>query len=95
MCLAVPAKLITHNGLEGVVDLHGNHLPVNIMLTPDAQTGDWLLIHAGFAIEKLDPKQAGETWALLRDVAQAAADLPAGSQADASAHSSTDKGDRR
>ncbi len=95
MCLAVPAKLMTHNGLEGVVDLHGTHLPVNTMLTPDAQPGDWLLIHAGFAIEKLDPQQAGETWALLRDLAQAATKSPAPSGTGAATPAPPTQGDRR
>lgn len=86
---------MTHNGLEGVVDLHGTRLPVNTMLTPDAQPGDWLLIHAGFAIEKLDPQQAGETWALLRDLAQAATRSPAPSGTGIATPASTTQGDRR
>jgi hydrogenase expression/formation protein HypC len=73
MCLAVPAQLIEQDGQVGIVDLHGNRLPVNTMMTPDAQTGDWILIHAGFAIERLDPGEARETWALLDDVQRAAA----------------------
>ena len=40
MCLAVPAKLIQQDGQQGIVDLHGNRLPVNTMMTPDAQSGD-------------------------------------------------------
>lgn len=95
MCLAVPAQLLTQNGVEAVVDLHGNRLPVNIMLTPDAQPGDWLLIHAGFAIEKLNPQQAGETWALLRDVAKAQAATSATLPSGAGVTASNPKGDRR
>ncbi|MDA8378055.1 MAG: HypC/HybG/HupF family hydrogenase formation chaperone [Planctomycetia bacterium] len=71
MCLAVPAKLIAQDGQEGIVDLHGNRMPVNTMMTPDAVPGDWLLIHAGFAIERLDADAARETWALLADVDRA------------------------
>ena len=71
MCLAVPAKLIEQDGHHGVVDMHGNHLPVNTMMTPDAQSGDWILIHAGFAIERLDPEEARKTWALIADVQRA------------------------
>ncbi len=72
MCLAVPAKLIEQDGHHGMVDLHGNRLPVNTMMTPDAQNGDWILIHAGFAIERLDPEDARKTWALIADVQRAA-----------------------
>ena len=71
MCLAVPAKLIEHDGHQGIVDLHGNRLPVNTMMTPDAQKGDWSLIHAGFAIERLDPQEARGTWTLIQDVERA------------------------
>ena len=72
MCLAVPAKLIEQDGHQGMVDLHGNRLPVNTMMTPDARSGDWILIHAGFAIERLDPEEARNTWALLADVQRTA-----------------------
>lgn len=68
MCLAVPAQLIQQDGQQGIVDLHGNRLPVNTMMTPDAQNGDWILIHAGFAIERLNPEEARETWALIEEV---------------------------
>ncbi len=72
MCLAVPAKLIQQDGQQGIVDLHGNRLPVNTMMTPDAQSGDWILIHAGFAIERLNPEEARETWALIEEVERTA-----------------------
>ncbi len=68
MCLAVPAKLIRQDGQQGIVDLHGNRLPVNTMMTPEAKPGDWILIHAGFAIERLNPEAARETFALLEEV---------------------------
>ena len=68
MCLAVPAKLVEHNGDEGTADLHGNRVPVNTMLTEGVQVGDWILIHAGFAIQKLTPEAAESTWAVLRDL---------------------------
>lgn len=71
MCLAVPAKLIEQDGHHGIVDLHGNRLPVNTMMTPEAQSGDWILIHAGFAIERLDPQEARKTWTLIEDVERA------------------------
>lgn len=71
MCLAVPAKLIQQDGQQGIVDLHGNRLPVNTMMTPDVQSGDWILIHAGFAIERLNSQEARETWALIEEVERA------------------------
>ncbi len=82
MCLAVPALLVELNGEEGVADLHGNRLPVNLQLVPDARPGDWLLIHAGFAIGRLDEDEARETFAVLAELQaaqRATAPEPAGS----------------
>ena len=74
MCLAVPAKLIRLNGDNGTVDLHGNELPVNTQLTPGVQVGQWLLVHAGFAIERIDEREARRTFATIRDLEQACGD---------------------
>ncbi len=74
MCLAVPAKLIRLNGDNGTVDLHGNELPVNTQLTPGVQVGQWLLVHAGFAIERIDEHEARRTFATIRDLEQAGGD---------------------
>ena len=71
MCLAVPGKLIACEDSDAVVDLHGNRVRVSTALVPDAKTGDWVLVHAGFAIQKLDGDDARETWALLEDMADA------------------------
>ncbi len=68
MCLAVPAKLVAHEADEGVVDLHGNRVQVNTMLVPYAAVGDWLLVHAGFAIQRLDEEEAEATWSVLADL---------------------------
>ena len=58
-------------GDEGVVDLHGNRVPVNTLLVPEAQVGDWLLVHAGFAIERLEEEEAQATWAVLKELDEA------------------------
>jgi len=68
MCLAVPAKLIERNGDEGLADLHGNRVPVQTLFAPEAKVGDWVLVHAGFVIKRLDAHQAQETWAVLSDL---------------------------
>ncbi len=68
MCLAVPAKLVELNGDEAVADLHGNRIPINTLLTPEAKIGDWVLIHAGFAIQRLEPEDAFRTWTVLEDL---------------------------
>jgi len=68
MCLAIPGQLTESNGDEGVVDLHGSLVKVNTMLVPEATVGDWVLVHAGFAIQRLDAQEAEETWAVLEDL---------------------------
>lgn len=66
MCLAVPAKVIRCDGDEAVVELQGNTLEVSRVLTPEAGEGDWVLVHAGFTISRLDEEEARETWDYLR-----------------------------
>ncbi len=66
MCLAVPGQIMEHSGEEAVVDLQGNRLRISTVLTPETRVGDWVLIHAGFAITQLDQADALETWEYLR-----------------------------
>jgi hydrogenase expression/formation protein HypC len=68
MCLAVPAQIVSIDGLEGHADLHGNEIPICIALVPEAVAGDWVLIHAGFAIQRLDAQDAQQTWSVLSDL---------------------------
>jgi hydrogenase expression/formation protein HypC len=82
MCLAVPAKVIECNGDEAVVDLQGNTLKISRILTPEVNRGDWVLVHAGFAITQLDEADAKATWDYLR---QAFPDLAAGKALDGGA----------
>lgn len=72
MCLAIPGKLIeieddeaAVGGRLGLVDFHGSQVKVSLAMVPEAQLGSWLLVHAGFAIELLDEKEAVETWDYL------------------------------
>jgi hydrogenase expression/formation protein HypC len=68
MCLAVPARILSRDGAEAVVSLHGSEMKVSTLLTPEAKVGDWVLIHAGFVIQVLDEEAAGETFAVLADL---------------------------
>ncbi len=72
MCLAVPAKLVECEGGQGIADLHGNRVPVQTIFEPDAKVGDWVLVHAGFVIKRLEADEAEATWAVLGDLAQCA-----------------------
>ncbi|MBS7653806.1 MAG: HypC/HybG/HupF family hydrogenase formation chaperone [Candidatus Bathyarchaeia archaeon] len=68
MCLAVPAKILEINGDLAKVDFGGGVMrEVNIMLV-DARVGDYVLVHAGYAIQVLDEKEAEETLMLWREI---------------------------
>lgn len=82
MCLAVPGRIVEHSGNEAVVDLQGNRLKVSTMLTPEAAVGDWVLVHAGFAITCLDEREALETWDYLAQAFPDSFSPPGGEAAD-------------
>jgi len=75
MCLAVPMRLesvVGHSG-RAVVDGVGRELRLDLV---EAQVGDWVLVHAGYAIQVLDEAAAAETLALLRELDPPAAAPP-------------------
>ena len=67
MCYAIPAKIIEINGEEAKVDYGGVIKKINISLIDDPIEGDYILIHAGFAIEKLDKKSAEESLEIIKN----------------------------
>jgi hydrogenase expression/formation protein HypC len=69
MCLAVPMKLIERRDTLGVAELDGVRREVSLMLQPDAQLGDYVLVHAGYVIGMVDEAEAQATLELLRQVA--------------------------
>jgi hydrogenase expression/formation protein HypC len=74
MCLAVPALIKSIAGDEAEVDLGGVSRRTSLMLTPEARVGDYVLLHAGYAINVLDQAEAEETLAILREMAQLTAE---------------------
>ena len=70
MCLAVPARVAAKNGDDAWVSLGDTRVRVNLSLTPEAGIGDWVLVHAGFAIQQLDEQTAMETWSMLRELSE-------------------------
>jgi hydrogenase expression/formation protein HypC len=68
MCLAIPAKILSISGDRAEIELGGTRREASLMLLEDAAVGDWVIVHAGFAIEKLSEQDAQETFALLRDI---------------------------
>lgn len=71
MCLAVPARItrLDESG-QGTVDYLGTEVRTNFSLVPQAKPGDWVIIHAGFAISVMDAKEARETLRLFRELAE-------------------------
>lgn len=70
MCLAIPAQIEKIEGTRGVVALEGNRTGVLLTLVPEAKIGDWVLVHAGYAITLLDAREAKETYDLLSEMAE-------------------------
>ncbi len=76
MCLAVPMELVEKDddGFRGVARLGDVSREVNLMLVPDVELGDYVIIHAGSAISVLDEAEAKKTIELFRQMGQK--DLP-------------------
>jgi len=68
MCLAVPARIVELEDDKAVVDALGNRWNIRTTLTPEVGMGDIVLIHAGFAIAKVDEEDAKETWQLVAEL---------------------------
>jgi hydrogenase expression/formation protein HypC len=68
MCLAVPVLIRSIDGSNAVVDLGGVSRTISLTLTPEANVGDYVLIHAGYAIGVLDEAEAKETLDLLNQM---------------------------
>lgn len=65
MCLAVPMRVVRIDGVEAEVEQGGTRLRVRIDLVENVKAGDYVLVHAGFAIQTLDEDEAVETLRLL------------------------------
>ena len=68
MCLAIPMKIASLNeDRMATVDVLGVTREISLDLTPQAQVGDYVLVHAGFAIEVVDERYAQETLELIKE----------------------------
>ncbi|HNS05336.1 MAG TPA: HypC/HybG/HupF family hydrogenase formation chaperone [Candidatus Saccharicenans sp.] len=69
MCLAIPGKVVSLNDNgTGQVDYLGSQVLANFSLLPDIKVGDWVIVHAGFAISRLDQKEARRTLKLFQEL---------------------------
>ena len=69
MCLGVPAKILETGEGAALVELGGVRREISVMLIDDVSVGDWVIVHAGFAIEKLSEEEAEQTLALFQEIA--------------------------
>jgi hydrogenase expression/formation protein HypC len=72
MCLAVPLRLVSVNGSDAVGEVGGIQREVSVMMTPGVKVGDYVIVHAGFAIQVLDQQEAEENLELLRQIGETA-----------------------
>ena len=71
MCLAVPARVIEINGEEAVLDYGGVRRKANLSMLSDVTVGDYVLVHVGYAISKIDEQDAIETLKLWDEMLRA------------------------
>lgn len=70
MCLAVPSKIVEINEYMGIVDVDGVKSEVGLHLIENPEVGDYVIIHAGFAINKIDENEALEALKIFREIAE-------------------------
>ena len=68
MCLGIPAKIVKIENNMGTIDVEGTRREISLLLQEDAKVGDYVIVHAGFAIQKIDEAEALETLRFLRQI---------------------------
>lgn len=71
MCLAVPLKILSVDGRQAVGEAGGLTQKLRVDFIPDSRPGDYVMVHAGFAIEKLTEQQAKENLACIQEAVDA------------------------
>ena len=69
MCLAVPMRVISRVDEVGIAEMSGVKKEISFMMLPEAQVGDYVIVHAGFAIQRLNEEEAEKSLALFREMA--------------------------
>ena len=68
MCLSIPAKILSIDGDQAKVSVRGAEYSAGLQMIDDPEVGDYVLLHAGFAIQKISNEEAKETLKLLREM---------------------------
>jgi len=71
MCLAIPARVVElQEGARAIVDLDGVRKSIDLSLVDDVTVGDYVVVHVGFALGRIDPEEAERTLAMFGELAQ-------------------------
>ena len=68
MCLAIPGRIVESDGLMAKVDVGGTKKEASLMLLDDVTVGDYVIVHAGFAIQKVDEAEAMESLKVVDEI---------------------------
>lgn len=69
MCLAIPSKVIEINNAMATIDVYGARRDVSLLIMPEeVSIGDYVLVHAGFAIQKVDREAGEDALRLINDI---------------------------
>ena len=68
MCIAIPSKIVNIENEIGTIDVEGVKRKVSLQLLDDAKVGDYVIVHAGFAIDKIDELEAHRSLKTIREV---------------------------
>ncbi|HOB84095.1 MAG TPA: HypC/HybG/HupF family hydrogenase formation chaperone [Bacteroidales bacterium] len=71
MCLSIPARIISIDGSMAEVSAGGTVFKAGLQMVEDVTVGDYILLHAGFAIQKISEEEASETMKLLKEMEDA------------------------
>lgn len=80
MCLAIPGKILSREQIGGIqvgkVQFGGITRQANLDFVPEAQVGDYVMVHVGFAISRVDAEEAARTYQILESMGLLAGELP-------------------
>jgi hydrogenase expression/formation protein HypC len=68
MCLGIPVKIVSRQDQRGIAEINGVTREIDLRLLEDVNVGDYVILHAGFGIQKIDEREALETLTLLRQM---------------------------
>ncbi|MBN2418300.1 MAG: HypC/HybG/HupF family hydrogenase formation chaperone [Deltaproteobacteria bacterium] len=70
MCIAIPSKIVEIDGDIGIIDVDGVRKEIGLHLIESPKTGDYIIVHAGFAINRIDENEALETLSVFKEIAE-------------------------